>query len=161
MASHRYGLRARTTRRASSGVLGNEYSTIFANEISQIAWETILVMWTRLAENVGLALRFYYDCNPPNKRHWSYTMFFKGESPKKEKLMAKNMATGEMEPLDVAHMRMNPTDNPHLSDDYLSILHSLPERQRKRFLEGQFLADVEGALWDLDAITPDEDEARG
>lgn len=137
-------------------VLGNEYSTIFANEVSQIAWETILVMWTRLAENVGLDLKFYYDCNPPNTKHWAYTMFFKGQDPKGEPIMIPkdldNFEAG-MKPLVTANLLMNPTDNPHLDKQYLAILHSLPERQRARFLSGIFMADIEGALWDFEMMT--------
>ena len=137
-------------------VLGNEYSTIFANEVSQIAWETILVMWTRLAENVGLDLKFYYDCNPPNMKHWAYTMFFKGEDPKGQPILVPedlNNLDGPMVPIKTANLLMNPTDNPHLSPQYLAILHSLPERQRARFLKGVFMADIEGALWDFDMMT--------
>jgi len=137
-------------------VLGNEYSTIFANEVSQIAWETILVMWTRLAENVGLDLKFYYDCNPPNMKHWAYTMFFKGQDPRGQPIMVPedlNNLDGPMVPIQTANLLMNPTDNPHLSPQYLAILHSLPERQRARFLKGVFMADIEGALWDFDMMT--------
>lgn len=137
-------------------VLGNEYSTIFANEISQIAWETILVMWTRLAENTGLDLRFYYDCNPPPTSHWGYTMFFKGKDPKGEPIMVPidvdDLDKG-MQAIETSSLLMNPTDNPHLSNQYLAILHSLPERQRARFLHGIFVADIEGALWDFDMMT--------
>ncbi len=44
-------------------ILGNEYSTIFANECSQISYDAITTLRTRLAENTGLKLRFYYDEN--------------------------------------------------------------------------------------------------
>ena len=137
-------------------VLGNEYSTIFANEVSQIAWETILVMWTRLAENTGLDLKFYYDCNPPSMKHWAYTMFFKGEDPKGEPIQVPidlNDFSKGMKAIPTASLLMNPADNPHLDQQYLAILHSLPERQRARFLKGAFVADVEGALWNFEMVT--------
>lgn len=118
-------------------VLGNEYSTIYANECSQIPFEAITTLWTRLAENSGLEQRFYYDCNPPGKKHWTHLMFMDGLLP-----------TGEAHSLDVGHLLVNPTHNrANLSAEYIAALESLPRRQRQRFLEGRYLADVEGALW--------------
>lgn len=118
-------------------VLGHEYSTIFANECSQLSYEAILMLQTRLAEKSGLPLRFIYDYNPPSKKHWTYLMFHRGLSP-------------EMEPLNfpIGRVRMNPKDNAeNLPAEYMRILEGLPKRQRQRFLEGLFLDDVEGALW--------------
>ena len=118
-------------------VLGSEYSTIYANECSELPWEPIPLLWTRLAENVGLPLRFYYDCNPPGKKHWSYRLFHEGEMP-----------DGEPHVLDTGHLRLNPRDNIiNLPPEYIAVLESLPKRQRQRFLDGLYLSDVEGALW--------------
>lgn len=136
-------------------VLGNEYSTIFANEISQIAWDVNLVMWTRLAENSGLKLRAYYDCNPPTTRHWAHTLFFDGKSPKGEPIempLDPYDPDSPKEPVSTSKLLMNPTDNPHLPSAYMGILHTLPERQRRRFLYGEFVSDVEGALWNFDML---------
>lgn len=118
-------------------VLGHEYSTIFANECSQLTHEAILTLQTRLAERSGLPLRFIYDYNPPSKKHWTYLMFHRGLTPELEPL-----------PYPVGRVRMNPKDNiANLPPEYLKILEGLPRRQRQRFLEGLFLDDVEGALW--------------
>ena len=118
-------------------VLGNEYSTIFANECSQISHNAIVMLRTRLAESSGLPLRFYYDCNPPAKTHWTHRVFIEGLNPDKEP-----------HTLDVAHMQMNPVDNAaNLSPEYIEELRALPKRARQRFLDGLFLTDVEGALW--------------
>ncbi len=137
-------------------MLGNEYSTIFANEVSQLKWDLIPLMWTRLAESSGLTKRFYYDCNPPFKRHWSYTMFFMGQSPKGEQLLTAVDPTdpdSEMIPLVTANLQMNPRDNPSLSPEYLGLLMSLPQRAKDRYLKGLFLSDVEGALWSDETCT--------
>lgn len=118
-------------------VLGHEYSTIFCNEISQMSSDAYETLLTRLAENTGLKLRMYLDCNPPPKSHWSYNYFHKGLNV-------------DMSPhgLDTAWCVLNPTDNlENLPPDYIKILESLPKRKRDRFLLGLFLQDVEGALW--------------
>ena len=118
-------------------VLGHEYSSIFTNECSQLSYDAILMLQTRLAERTGLPLRFIYDYNPPSKKHWTYLMFHKNMTPTMEKL-----------PYSVGRLRMNPKDNAaNLPEEYFKILEGLPARQRQRFLEGIFLDDVEGALW--------------
>ena len=119
-------------------VLGNEYSTIFANECSQISYDAITTLRTRLAENSGLKLKFYYDLNPASKKHWTYQEFIEGFVPN----------TRNPSKLNKGSIILNPYDNlKNLPPEYLEILESLPERQRKRFLLGLFLTDVEGALW--------------
>lgn len=118
-------------------LLGNEFSSIFLNECSQIPWEAVLTLWTRLAETSGMPQRAYYDCNPPGKKHWTHRLFLERRFPSGE-------AHGEQ----VAAMRVNPADNAaNLSPEFLASLASLPRRQRLRYLEGLYLADVEGALW--------------
>lgn len=118
-------------------VLGNEYSTIFANECSQIDYDAITTMRTRLAEASGLNLRFYYDMNPIGKKHWTYEEFVKQVMP----------GTSKKHKLNVAHMFLNPKDNPYLPRAYLNALDALPTRKRNRFFLGKFLDDVDGALW--------------
>ena len=51
-------------------------------------------------------------------------------------------------------MRMNPDDNlENLPEDYIeSVLNTLSHRQQKRFRFGEFLDDIEGALWTYDII---------
>lgn len=119
-------------------ILGNEYSTIYANECSQIGYDAITMLRTRLAESSGLPLKFYYDLNPSGKKHWSYQEFIEGFIP----------GTKEKSSLDCGYSVLNPMDNAaNLPKEYMEILNSLPKRQRQRFLEGLFLSDVEGALW--------------
>ena len=126
----------------SEKILGNEYSTILLDEISEISWDTVTTLWTRLAEDVGLSRRMYYCCNPPSRRHWSYQFFVNGKTPRGEDIKQ-----------DTAYMQMNPTDNPHLAKDYINgILASLPHRQRERFLAGNWQEDVIGALWNDEDI---------
>lgn len=120
-------------------VLGNEYSTIHANECSQISYDAITTLRTRLAENSGLELRFYYDMNPAGKSHWTYKEFIEKLVPEEKRTPSK---------IDSAYVLMNPIDNTeNLPEVYLQGLRDLPKRKRQRFFEGLFLSDVEGALW--------------
>ena len=120
-------------------ILGTEYSTIYLNEVSQIDYNTVGMLRTRLSENSGLTKRMFYDCNPPSKKHWTYKMFIEGIEPK------------DGTPLDMtryASMLMNPLDNvTNLGPEYMAELESLPRRDRERFLLGLFSAETEGALW--------------
>lgn len=119
-------------------ILGNEYSTILVNEASQVSYDAVTTLRTRLAELTPLVNRMYYDLNPPGKKHWSYVEFI-------EKLIPK---TKEKSLVDSGFLLMNPRDNLiNLPETYLKTLMALPKRQRQRFLDGLFLSDVEGALW--------------
>ena len=127
-------------------VLGNEYSTIYYNEISQISYDSVLIAKTRLAQKTGLRNKEYYDCNPPTKSHWSYKVFIEKKDPK----------TGNdlIDPGNYVSMLMHPESNRiNLADNYIeNSLMSLPEKQRKRFLDGIFQDDLEGALWNYEMI---------
>jgi len=121
-------------------ILGNEYSTIFPNECSQISYEAVVMMQTRLAEQSGLVNKMFYDCNPPSKKHWTHQLFIEHIDPL------------DRTPLDTKNygmLLMNPEDNrANIADGYIEeVLMKMPRRQRDRFLHGLFLSDIEGALW--------------
>ncbi len=121
-------------------ILGKEYSTLYFNECSQIPYGSIQVALTRLAEKNILKKRAYYDENPPTKRHWSYPIFVKGLDPE----------TWEprIDADDYTSILMNPTDNlANIDDEYMSILQAMPERDRNRFMLGQFNDDSSGAIY--------------
>ena len=127
-------------------ILGNEYSTIYGNECSQINYDTILTAKTRLAETSGLVNRFWFDCNPPSSKHWTYKVFIEHIDP---------LSGKKLDPAKYVSLLMNPTDNrDNLPEGYIDeILDGLPKRQRDRFLLGQFLTDIEGALWTQEMIS--------
>jgi phage terminase large subunit-like protein len=126
-------------------VLGQEHSTILLNECSQISYDARNKMVTRLAQTSGLALKAYYDCNPPTIGHWTYRMFEKKTEPRSGEALA--------EPNAYATMQMNPEHNrTNLPPDYLAELNALPARDRIRFLDGNYQAQVDNALWSLDTI---------
>lgn len=124
-------------------ILGNEYSTIYLNEVSQIGYEAVTMLQTRLAENSGLALRMWYDFNPPSKKHWSYLYFVEGIDP----------VTLKPLPAKIPFLVMNPVHNQdNLPASYIGRLERLPPKQRHRFLSGEFTLDTDGALWNYEMI---------
>ena len=126
-------------------ILGKEYATIFFNECSQIAYSGVLVALTRLAQVVdGLQQAAYYDLNPTNKGHWTNVLFGDKRDPVSRQLLD--------EPDDYALMFLNPRDNPNLTEAYLKSLERLPERARKRFYEGVYIDDLDGALFSYEVI---------
>ncbi|MCW5678441.1 MAG: DNA-packaging protein [Xanthobacteraceae bacterium] len=133
-------------------ILGQEHATIYLNECSQISYGARNKLVTRLAQKAVvpatkkmLALKAYYDCNPPGKGHWTYSLFIKGVEPtSREKLRNSDL---------YGTMQLNPKDNEqNLPDGYMDELMSLPARDRLRFLKGEFQDQVDGALWDIDKI---------
>lgn len=126
-------------------ILGQEYATIFLNEASQIPYSSVLIAQTRLAQVIeGLTQRMYVDLNPPSKDHWSHLIFQRKMDP----ITRKPLADAH----EYASMQMNPVDNPHLDAAYMRSLENLPERYRRRFYLGEYLEEVEGALWKYDRL---------
>ena len=122
-------------------ILGMEYATIYYNESSQISYHAYSTAQTRLAQKCDLINRAYVDCNPPTKSHWLHKLFFEHIDPETRVPVPS--------PERYAVLNMNPIDNrENLPDGYIEdTLAALPERKRRRFLEGEWLDDPEGALW--------------
>lgn len=128
-------------------ILGNEYSTLYFNECSQLSHESMEIALTRLAQRVdGLDLKAYFDCNPPSVKHWTYLMWYKGLNPETMLPLANPEAYGVV--------KMNPTDNvANIGKDYIKgILGNLSGLKRKRFLEGEYSTGSDGALFRQDDI---------
>lgn len=124
-------------------ILGQEHSTIYLNECSTISFSARNKAVTRLAQKAGIRLKMYYDCNPPAVGHWVHTMFVRKRDP------ASNNPI--MNPKNYALMRINPVDNrENLTDEVFEELDALPERERRRFRDGEFVENVSGALWTLE-----------
>lgn len=139
-------------------ILGQEYATLYFNESSQIPWASVEMAMSRLAQKCDLApeiaavtgrshlaLKAYFDCNPPSKRHWSYQVFREKVKP------------GSREPLpnpeNYVEMRLNPVDNSdNLPSEYFDVLASMSAAKRIRFEAGEWASDVNGALWTLESI---------
>lgn len=128
--------------------LGREYSTLFFNECSEMGYTSVTTFHSRLAERSGLRAKCLYDQNPPTKSHWTYKLFHLGQDPttKEEKIKDWDRL--------YRHILINPQCNEsNLAPGYIqTVLAGLPERQRRRFLEGLYQDDVENALWKQETI---------
>jgi phage terminase large subunit-like protein len=126
-------------------ILGMEFSTVYFNECTQIPWASVETALSRLAELSGLRLRAYFDCNPTTKLHWTYHLFVKKLKP----------GTREPwdEPHELAEMKINPDDNrENISAEYFKVLDQMGAAKRKRFRDGEWSEDTEGALWTLEGL---------
>jgi hypothetical protein len=134
-------------------ILGMEFVTLFYNECSQIPYGSVLMARTRLAQQIaGLQPREYFDCNPPGTGHYTYRLWKERRDPESGR---------PVDPSQYAELALNPEDNrDNIASDYVTTLDSLPEKQRRRFFEGEWSPEIEGALWTLDAIDRTRIEAR-
>lgn len=132
-------------------ILGKEFATLYFNEASEIPLSSYMVAQTRLAQKIDrvkdmgpLPLRSYVDLNPTTNAHWTYKMFVEGIHPEGGEISNRD---------DYQFGVANPMDNAeNLLPDYLESLKAMPERQRRRFFEGEYSSDVESALWRRDYI---------
>lgn len=135
-------------------ILGKEFATVLLNECSQIPYTSRNLIVTRLAQKCeynhggemrNLALKMYYDQNPPSKSHWAYQLFYLNRDPETKQAL--------IDAQDYAKMTLNPRDNlEHLPADYISSLEKLPARLRRRFLDGQYGDAAPDALWTEEII---------
>jgi hypothetical protein len=142
-------------------ILGQEHATIFLNEISQLAYSSVLMAKTRLAQKAAyvidgvtkhLRLLMLYDCNPPPRSHWSYKYFFKHEDPE---------SGARLDDSKIGVIQVNPKDNAdNLPAEYLEALQKLPPRFRQRFWEGIFADALPGALWTIEGLEKNRVESH-
>lgn len=132
-------------------ILGQEYSTLYFNECSQIGYGAVGTAITRLAQLAEvspgnyLVPRAFYDMNPTNKIHWTYKLFIQKIDPETNKPLAN--------PHEYVSYRINPGDNAqNLNSQYLKTLESLSPRLRKRFLLGEFSDGTPNALFSDEKI---------
>ncbi len=127
-------------------ILGLEYASVFLNEASQISYDSALIAFTRLAQVVPeLTQRAYVDLNPTSVVHWTNVLFGEKRDPVSRQPLA--------EPAAYARAFLNPNDNAaNLTPDFLRSLAELPERKRRRFYEGVYVAEVDDALWTFETF---------
>ena len=132
-------------------ILGQEHSTIYFNECSQIPCNSVGLAITRLAQRVNqtdgtlLRPRAFYDCNPPSKAHWTYNQFVLKRDPDTKQPLIR--------PEDYGYFQINPQDNvDNLSTGYLDTLQGLSARLRRRFLDGEFADATPNALFHDETI---------
>ena len=125
----------------SDRILGREFATIYFNECSELQYEAVNTALTRLAQKTNLQNKAYFDCNPCGRSHWTYQLFINHCDP----LTHEAVCLPEL----YEAMLMNPDGNRvNLPANYIEqTLMNLSERQRKRFMFGEWVEEVEGALW--------------
>ncbi|MBR7127400.1 MAG: phage terminase large subunit [Lentisphaeria bacterium] len=130
----------------SDRILGKEFATIYFNECSEINFDSVNTALTRLAQKTTLVNKAYYDCNPSGKSHWSYKLFIEKIDP------VTNLPLSNKDLY--SSMLMNPADNiANLPSDYVtSTLENLNEKQRKRFLLGEWCDEDDLGLWNTKLI---------
>lgn len=131
--------------KAVEKMLGREYATIHGEEVSEWPYRWFTLLRSRLAqvcttiEGTELTQRFYGSLNPTTRMHWTYRLWIEGMDPQDEVPINRD---------NYGHHVVNPYDNRlNLTAEYLADLESLPERQRKRFLMGEYVSDDDNALW--------------
>ena len=132
---------------SSEKILGKRYSTIYANECSEIGYTSFVKATSRLSQKINkkdgrpLIPKAICDCNPVSKRHWVHRVFVEKIEPKSGKPLPN--------PDDYKYLLMNPVDNSeNLPDGYIeNRLENLPERERNRFLLGLWSTETEGAIF--------------
>ena len=126
-------------------ILGMEFLTVFLNEASQISYDAYSLIKTRLAQKINkVTPLLFVDANPPSKKHWIYQIFIQHIEPEENTTLNTTR---------YGHLTMNPDQNlANISKHYMATLDSLPLRKRKRFRDGEFANDNEGALWTDDLI---------
>lgn len=132
-------------------ILGREFATIYVNEASQISYETILTLRTRLAQvctkvdGSPLAQKLYYDLNPVGRGHWTYQEGIAGVYPDRPNIQIPAGLWG--------FIQMNPKDNrENLTPEMIAEYEALPELQRMRFSDGEYQNEIPGALWPVARI---------
>jgi len=117
-------------------ILGKEYATIFFNEASQISYETVETVSTRLNPPEGVKGKIFYDLNPPSRNHFLFKIFHERKFPDGRPVPDN----------DYKWLKMNPADNRYVSKQYLETLSQLSASKRARFLDGEWSTDT-GSLW--------------
>lgn len=133
------------------GFLGHN-CTMFYNECSQIPYSSVLVGRTRLAQvcydsrGRRLIQQELLDLNPVGKTHYSHREFIQGVNPESRRPIP-DFATEYYADF------VQPKDNaPNLDPIFLRDLENAPERYRRRFFLGEYVDEIEGALWTMEAI---------
>lgn len=121
------------------GVLGIEYSTVLIDEASEVSYNSVTALYTRMNEHGKFHIitgkeiepKILFTQNPPTVNHWTYKTWFLGQDPiDGTPILGKDM---------YATLTINPMDNlKNLSRNYIRELESLSGRARQRFLEGKF-----------------------
>lgn len=133
-------------------ILGTEWLTIFLNEATQVPFDTVTTIMSRLSQKVSHAddptcfgiPKIVLDCNPRHRKHWIYLMCVKANPivpfTDPPKPVAEDVRWGRL--------HWSPFDNAqHLPNSFFVTLENLPKVKRARMKDGIWM-DNEGAVYD-------------
>ena len=121
-------------------LLGLEFSSILVEECNQVPWVAVQKLKTRLAEKNNLIKKTFYTQNPTKTSSAYYQVFEQGIDP----IDAESMSGEEMK--DYLSIKMSPKDNiENIDPNFIKMLEKLPEKERKRFLDGDYDSENSGA----------------
>ena len=121
-------------------LLGTAYSTILVEECNTVPWQAVQKLKTRLAEKNSLKKLTLYTQNPTTTTSAYYQAFEQGINP----IDGEAMTASQRSTMLSIHMTVH--GNLHnLDANYLKTLENLPEKERKRFLLGEYDSDNSGA----------------
>jgi len=129
------------------GILGIEYSTVLVDEVSEVSYNAITSLYTRLNERkkhivTGKPIKpmILFTQNPPTTNHFTYKIWHKKVDPITEKPLTDTSLYGLIQ--------INPLDNiENLAPTLLKELESLSDRAKLRFLYGKY-GQTQGLVYD-------------
>lgn len=125
-------------------ILSTEWGHIFADEISELTWQPISKLYSRLCELLTDNFPNYmlFALNPSLKSHWNYKRFFRHEEIGTNKKLPKEITDR------FYIMKFNIGDNEgNISSEYRSTLANASRTDRKRFLDGDYYDESEGEIF--------------
>ena len=126
-------------------ILGDEYLHIFINEATQVSWETVTKVMTRLSQNLpGATRKLILDCNPKGPQHWLHQVGVRHQQPSADPRDQKPLPDAAT----WGRLHWTPYDNPHLPADTIASLEALPDVMRRRMLLGEWCTN-EGAVYEM------------
>lgn len=135
-----YGLCVKLDEELGGGVLvlrnlddpskyaSSEFGLIAVDELTKDTWEVFNALRFRLRWKGLSQTKFVAGTNPGSIGHqWVKNIWIDGFFPTEEK-----------EPEEFAYVKATAYDNPYIDKSYLASLASLPEKQRRAFLDGDW-----------------------
>ena len=137
------GLSARDLSESGSDkILSPSWLHVLLEEVSELEYETVEKVLTRLRYHVDGVLNVLMMCeNPPSINHWSYKRFI-------EKKREDGSELSQEEREQMMWLLMNPQDNvENLGDKYIRNLSQMSGANRERFYLGQFQDSESGEIF--------------